>query len=103
MGCPDYVRQQKTTNIETELLSKFSKATLRNLERGILERSATESYDSATKIAYEDGRLWEDATVKPHKICTKRLRSGKKRVSFLLHRLRSCALVSLDVRFRAGI
>ena len=44
-------------NIATELLAKFSKVGLRELEHDMPEAWAKESYDIATKIAYEGGGL----------------------------------------------
>lgn len=66
VGCPDYVQEQQRpiTNTETELLSKFSNAPLRNLDSGIPERWAPETLSQATKIAYETktfkkrGKTW---------------------------------------------
>jgi hypothetical protein len=44
-------------NIATELLSKFSRVGLRELDQKQPEAWAKESYEIAVKIAYENGNL----------------------------------------------
>jgi len=44
-------------NIATELLSKFSRVGLRELNQQLPEAWAKESYEIAVKIAYENGNL----------------------------------------------
>ena len=59
MGRPDYIQQQlnRLSQIATELLARFSKVGLRELDTDQAEGWAKESYEIATKIAYEGGEL----------------------------------------------
>jgi hypothetical protein len=55
----DNILVGRLSKIATELLSKFSRVGLRELDQRLPEAWAKESYEIAVKIVYENGNLRE--------------------------------------------